>query len=68
MKMDTNKAFEILGIEYTTDMTIIKKAGRRLFMKYHPDQTVGEENERLIAKFNEVMTAYEYILDLNKVK
>ena len=52
MKMDTNKAFEILGIEYTTDMTIIKKAGRRLFMKYHPDQTVGEENERLIAKFN----------------
>jgi curved DNA-binding protein CbpA len=56
------RAFEILGIEPTTDGRVIRSAFVRLARIYHPDRFVGQpadvraEAER---RMKEVVTAYE---------
>lgn len=51
--------YEILGVERSADQTAIKKAYRKLAMKYHPDQNPG--NKEAEEKFKEAAQAYEIL-------
>ena len=62
----TRDYYEILSIERDADGDEIKRAYRRLAMKYHPDRNPGdEEAER---NFKEAAEAYEVLSDDNKRK
>jgi molecular chaperone DnaJ len=51
--------YEILEIERSADQVTIKKAYRKLAMKYHPDQNPG--NKEAEEKFKEAAQAYEVL-------
>jgi molecular chaperone DnaJ len=58
--------YEILGIEKSADADEIKRAYRRLAMKYHPDRNPGDaEAEK---NFKEAAEAYEVLSDDGKRK
>ncbi len=52
---DIYKAFEILGISYTTDMSVVSKAFRVLAKRYHPDSNPQKsaENQKKMQMINE---------------
>jgi curved DNA-binding protein len=52
--------YAILGVPRTADEDAIKKAFRKLAMKYHPDKSPGKANE---AKFKEINQAHEVLSD-----
>lgn len=56
--------YEILGVSKSADEREIKKAYKRLAMKYHPDRNPG--NKEAEAKFKEVKEAYEILTDEQK--
>ncbi len=58
--------YEILGIERTVDADEIKRAYRRLAMKYHPDRNPGDAEAEV--KFKEAAAAYEVLADEQKRK
>lgn len=61
---DTNAAYKILEIETTATDEEVKKAYRRMAMKYHPDKlaTMGEEFQQAgQEKFKKVNEAYQTI-------
>ena len=60
MKRD---AYEVLGVERTADGEEIKRAYRRLAMKYHPDRNQGETKQEAEIKFKECAEAYEILSD-----
>ncbi len=62
----TRDYYEILSIEKTVDGEEIKRAYRRLAMKYHPDRNPGDAEAE--AKFKECAEAYEVLSDENKRK
>ena len=37
MKVDSDDPFQILGLEPTVDQKVIKRAYKRMALKYHPD-------------------------------
>ncbi len=53
--------YEVLGIGKTASDDEIKKAFRKLAVKYHPDKDGGDE-----AKFKEINEAYEVLKDKQK--
>ncbi len=53
--------YEVLGIGKSASADEIKKAFRRLAVKYHPDKEGGDE-----AKFKEINEAYEVLKDPTK--
>lgn len=53
--------YEILGVSKGADERDIKKAYKRMAMKYHPDRTKGDKD--LEAKFKDVKEAYEVLSD-----
>ena len=55
----TRDYYEILSIERTADSEEIKRAYRRLAMKYHPDRNPGDAEAE--AKFKEAAEAYEVL-------
>ena len=55
--------YEILGVSKTADEREIKKAYKRLAMKYHPDRNREQDAE---TKFKEVKEAYEVLTDDQK--
>ena len=63
---DQNKRdyYEVLGVEKNASEAEIKKAYRKLAMKYHPDQNPGDKTAE--EKFKEVNEAYEILSDADK--
>jgi curved DNA-binding protein len=55
--------YSVLGVARDADEDAIKKAFRKLAMKYHPDKNPGKANE---AKFKEINQAHEVLSDKKK--
>ncbi|MGC6359703.1 molecular chaperone DnaJ [Bisgaard Taxon 45] len=56
--------YDVLGVERGADEKEIKRAYKKLAMKYHPDRTQG--NKELEEKFKEIQEAYEVLSDKQK--
>ncbi len=60
----TREYYEVLGIERSASDDDIKRAYRKLAMKYHPDRNPGDAEAE--AKFKEAAEAYEVLSDREK--
>jgi len=58
--------YEVLGVEKSASADEIKRAYRRLAIKYHPDKNQGDKEAE--AKFKECAEAYEVLSDEEKRK
>ncbi|MEQ4936074.1 molecular chaperone DnaJ [Proteus terrae] len=56
--------YEVLGLSKAADEKEIKRAYKRLAMKYHPDRNQGDKESE--AKFKEIKEAYEILSDAQK--
>ena len=56
--------YEVLGVDKGADLEAIKKAYRKMAMKYHPDR--NPDNKEAEEKFKEVGEAYEVLSDSDK--
>ncbi len=61
--MSKRDLYEVLGVSKNASEADLKKAYRRMAMKFHPDRNPGEEGE---AKFKEAKQAYEVLCDPKK--
>ena len=64
--MPNQNFYEILGVNNNASQDEIKKAYRKLSLKYHPDRTGGDTE--LSEKFKELNEAYSVLSDENKRK
>lgn len=62
--MQNKDLYEILGVSRQTTDADIKKAYRKLAMKYHPDR--NPDNKEAEEKFKEIQKAYEILSDSKK--
>ena len=62
--MSKRDYYEVLGVEKGADESSIKKAYRKIAMKYHPDRNPG--NKEAEDKFKEAAEAYEVLSDGDK--
>ncbi|MFA6856412.1 MAG: molecular chaperone DnaJ [Treponema sp.] len=56
--------YEVLGVEKSASIDEIKKAYRKLAIKYHPDRNPGDKTAE--EKFREATEAYEVLSDAKK--
>lgn len=64
--MEYKDYYKILGVNKNASSDEIKKAFRKLAMKYHPDKTKGDKQSE--QKFKEINEAYEVLSDPEKRK
>ena len=64
--MEYKDYYKILGVEKKASQDAIKKAYRKLAVKYHPDKNQG--NKEAEEKFKEIGEAYEVLGDAEKRK
>ena len=62
--MSKEDYYKVLNVERNSTEDEIKKAYRKLAMKYHPDRNKGDKNAE--KKFKEVNEAYQTIGDKTK--
>lgn len=62
--MSKTDYYEILGVNKSSDEKEIKKAYRKIAMKYHPDRNPGDKAAE--DKFKEAAEAYEVLSDADK--
>jgi len=62
--MSKRDYYEVLGVDKGAGEREIKKAYKKLAMKYHPDRTQGDK--ALEVKFKEIQEAYEVLNDAQK--
>lgn len=61
---DKEDYYSLLGVDKSASDQEIKKAYRRLAMKYHPDRNKGDKNSE--DKFKKISEAYEILSDKSK--
>ena len=64
--MEFKDYYKILGVNKTASDSEIKKAYRKLAMKYHPDHTKGDKSDE--EKFKKISEAYAVLSDKEKRK
>ncbi len=62
--MSKSDYYQLLGVEKNADENELKRAYRKLAMKYHPDK--NPDNPEAEAKFKEINEAYEVLSDPEK--
>lgn len=62
--MSKRDYYEVLGVSKSASEPEVKKAYRKLAMKYHPDRNKGDEDAEM--KFKEAAEAYEVLSDPQK--
>ncbi|MFD2110703.1 molecular chaperone DnaJ [Thiorhodococcus fuscus] len=62
--MSKRDYYEVLGVQRNASEADIKKAFRRLAMKYHPDRNTGDADAE--TKFKEAKQAYDVLSDAKK--
>jgi hypothetical protein len=61
--MRSSEAHKILGLKTSATKKEIKKAFRKLALKYHPDHNPAKNAE---SRFQDITTAYHYLLDADE--
>ena len=64
--MSKREYYEVLGVNKNASEAELKKAYRRLAMKYHPDRNKGDDQETAEKSFKEAKEAYEILSDPQK--
>ncbi len=62
--MSKRDYYEVLGVDRNADAAALKKAYRKLAMKYHPDR--NPDDEKAEVKFKEINEAYDVLKDEDK--
>lgn len=63
--MSITEAYQILELPSGSSIEVVKKAFRRLALKYHPDKNQAKSAE---GKFKNINAAYEYLSNLSEQK
>ena len=66
--MAENDYYKILGVDKKASDEEIKKAYRKLAMKFHPDHYQGEDKKEAEEKFKKISEAYAVLKDKEKRK
>ena len=69
--LDSDDYYEVLGVPRNADENAIKKAYRKLALKWHPDKHAGGSDEQKLdaeQKFKKISEAYEVLSDTDNKK
>jgi len=66
MRSNNKDYYKTLGVDKNADESTIKKAYRKLALKWHPDRNTDNKKEMAEKKFKEINEAYEVLGDPEK--